>query len=474
MEETAADVRLKFVQKANLGKVLAYNLYTYELDLHKKGDLVPVWIFVTEGMGTVKQPELVFILKMNSEEIKAEDKKKVIPPVPIIFTAFYTGASVSNLNIIEGYTHKTGDRGFLKPEFKGVVFQQLNLEYIPNGILKDEENYLSIITLYDTELHIATTCSPTRVLASLGRREKIFPYPIFCDRDREPVYPTPNTHSDSILLTAPHINIPEISSVLMDNDNKVVIKIPKYTAEILKKELDTISPDSVVIIPTHISENEDAHICWNPSQNAEVERSQLEVFVAPHSKGTKIGGSFIGFVPEQKQDEAIIYEDGFLLMLSDGSWGLLRKCLGRAANCYVQSDTEKGLHAEISFFGESAPEEKKELQNQVMVLTPKEDLVKRIDTESFATYTESIITSLSDHISIEKPGFENIKQTILQFDLNPTKPLELKIACRPATIVLSNSVKQEIGAIVKQIQSPTVTGTIQFQIYFTPKELIKK
>jgi len=250
---------------------------------------------------------------------------------------------------------------------------------------------------------------------------------------------------------------------------KVIIKIPNFASELLRKELEKISIDSVVIIPTHFSDAEDSHICWVPSQNAEVDRNQLEIFMAPHSKGKRIGGSFIGFVPEQAQDETIIYEDGFLLMLSDGSWGLLRKCLGRGTNCYVQSDTPKGLHAEISFYGEST-EEKKELHNQIMVLTPKEDLLKRIDTEELGTYTQAIITSLSNYLKTETvEEFENVKQAILQFELHPDKPLELKVAFRPATIMITASLRQKIGSIVQTIEPPKVReGKVQFQIYFTP------
>ena len=37
-------------------------------------------------------------------------------------------------------------------------------------------------------------------------------------------------------------------------------------------------------------------------------------------------------------------------MLSDASWMLLRRCLCRGANCFVQSDTETGLNAEIAFY----------------------------------------------------------------------------------------------------------------------------
>jgi hypothetical protein len=107
-----------------------------------------------------------------------------------------------------------------------------------------------------------------------------------------------------------------------------------------------------------------------------------------------------------------------------------------------------------------------------MVLTPKEDLVKRIDKEELGNYTQVIISSLSDYITKENEHFADVKQAILQFELNPKKSVEIKIAFRPVNASITNTIKQEIRTIIQKIPVPLVKeGKVEFQIYFTPKVL---
>lgn len=48
---------------------------------------------------------------------------------------------------------------------------------------------------------------------------------------------------------------------------------------------------------------------------------------------------------------------GFMVMLTDGSWGLLRKCLASGTNCLIQSDTPEGLNAEVKWIDDTGDEE---------------------------------------------------------------------------------------------------------------------
>jgi len=230
----------------------------------------------------------------------------------------------------------------------------------------------------------------------------------------------------------------------------------------------------VVIFPSDFHETEDGHLLWRPEKVSEVDRNSLNVFLAPFSKGVRVGGSFFGFVPEQAADETIIYEDGFLVMLTDGSWHLLRQCLSRGTNCFVQSDTTKGLNAEISFYTTQHEEDGKKENNvapttnhQIMVITPKEDLVKRVSTETLSEYANSFIEPISTYLKKVQPQLEGIKQVILQFDIEPGSNVSLKTAVRPSPQFLNPSIKQELGLIVKNVPVVDVKeGVVQFQLYF--------
>lgn len=49
---------------------------------------------------------------------------------------------------------------------------------------------------------------------------------------------------------------------------------------------------------------------WQPHLSSETGIEMMEVLAKPHSEGDVIGGAFVGFVPQQKEDETVLYEDG--------------------------------------------------------------------------------------------------------------------------------------------------------------------
>lgn len=65
----------------------------------------------------------------------------------------------------------------------------------------------------------------------------------------------------------------------------------------------------------------DCHLVWQPTKS-----EGIQAISCPGSKGERLGGSYIAFVPSQKADYALIYEDGFIVMLTNESWSLLKKC----------------------------------------------------------------------------------------------------------------------------------------------------
>jgi len=157
-------------------------------------------------------------------------------------------------------------------------------------------------------------------------------------------------------------------------------------------------------------------------------------------------------------------------MLTDSSWGLLRRCLSRGANCLVQSDTPKGLNAEINFYnaveeGDIKKAKEEVPTQQMMILTPKEDLVKYTSTEELANYAKLFSESVPNYLQQIKAQLEGIKQVILQFDIHPGKNLELKIASHP-TKNFDTNIKKEISDIISAVPLIDVNGIVQFQIYY--------
>eukprot|EP01124_Arcella_intermedia_P027014 TRINITY_DN5201_c0_g1_i1.p1 TRINITY_DN5201_c0_g1~~TRINITY_DN5201_c0_g1_i1.p1 ORF type:complete len:465 (-),score=125.06 TRINITY_DN5201_c0_g1_i1:40-1434(-) len=441
------------------------SVYKYDLvDVEwTKGLNVPLWIFVTEGMDLVKQAEFILIIKVND--------LSAYPTAPMaLFKGLFVSASLKGA-MGDGYLHTFGDSGFIKKQVKGILFQQLLSEFLPEEMLNPSKSYLLSITLLEEEVKICKSIGATRVLALLGNKEKCFPYPPWSDLDRASVVPKDIAIQDNIITKAPHINAPECYCLYQGNDNKVVIKIPNFATEIIKPQLDKIQINSIVIFESHFVAHQDGQLLWKPEKiQGEVSIEQIEVSLAPSSKKERLGGSFFGFVPEQAADETIIYEDGFLVLLTDNSWQLLRKCLCKGSNCFVQSDTPKGLNAEISFYQvtdeATLKEESQKSKQQLMILTAKEDLEKRTSTEKLTDYANSISKVILEYLPNVSSELGGIKQLILQFDLEPNQKLKLKVASMPPSPI-PEPIKTHIHNSIFTIPIlPIKNGPVQFQIYF--------
>lgn len=96
-----------------------------------------------------------------------------------------------------------------------------------------------------------------------------------------------------------------------------------------------------------------------------------------------------------------------MVMLSDGSWSLLRRCLAQGRNCLIQSDTEKGLNAQVQFVDEeTAHEEKAEHSHghgnkgraELMVMTPQSEMKDRIEMQELAEYANQVIKFLQVYL----------------------------------------------------------------------------
>lgn len=146
--------------------------------------------------------------------------------------------------------------------------------------------------------------------------------------------------------------------------------------------LEKVPEESVLIFCLGFDSSADCQLVWQPMKS-----EGIHAISAPGSKGERLGGSYIAFVPSQKADYGVIFEDGFIVMLTNQSWTILRKCLVTGVSiiyffsfliflCFflfflpvsilkeqknehffclgtkavVLSDTEEGLNLEVSFF----------------------------------------------------------------------------------------------------------------------------
>jgi len=228
----------------------------------------------------------------------------------------------------------------------------------------------------------------------------------------------------------------------------------------------------------------------------------FKIFSDPVSKGKneRVGCSFFAVVPFQPFDQTILYQDGAVLLLSEGSWMLLKQCFSLGSNCFVQSDVPEGLNAEVSFFKtiplkaddkassnkvdthqhseshtgilggklrspKDASQKVDDTSPDLMILTPHNQLEKCISLEDLAKYARHVTeliqvnllskSSYVDGLIGQQYNSESSRQLVLQFDLHP--------ASSKPTATTSTSALSSITST-----SSTTTVTLDLKVAFRP------
>jgi len=132
-----------------------------------------------------------------------------------------------------------------------------------------------------------------------------------------------------------------------------------------------------------------------------------------------------------------------------------------------------------------------EQSHQLMVLTPQNQLEKYVSLENLVKYARQVTEVVQSNL-LDKSDFvqditqrigdqskQTSRQLVLQFDLHPTQKLntdtsrinsglDLKVAFRPVVDQqdVLNRVRLDVLSVITPIQTPSVEGLVQFQVYF--------
>jgi len=257
-----------------------------------------------------QQPEVTFTLKLDSAEedkVKTEEKDKLIPTKPfLILNALWAGVTQGQL-FGEGHIQDFSGFGFLRDTIAGATFQIADEKGLPEGSFDPKVPYLSMITLYADEMKMTKACGVTRIMTLLGKQNDFYPCPFWSDRDRPSTLPV-NVSFDSILFKSSHIKIAGTSCHVSQIDKRVTILLPKSGCHKLTQTLSKIQMDAIVILEMSFDPMIDNMIVYQPAGQSSLET--MQVITRAGSEGKLIGGAFIGFVPEQTQDESTLFDDG--------------------------------------------------------------------------------------------------------------------------------------------------------------------
>jgi hypothetical protein len=266
------------------------------------GKSVHCWSYVSDGLISLKQKELVFTLCGEEDQDTSR-----FPTQPLqFFLLVYKYASQSK-QFHAGDITKLGEKGLFGFAAMGYVFPLVS---IPNAPFTRPT--LSCILLTKEELLAAQAYGLTRVVAQMGYAQNRYPCLPCNDRQRK------SLALQSLLHKSALKNIPrgmvKHASVFMADGDQVVLNLPPAVRPQLVAVLKKQHGNGAVSLLLQLSEKHEGCLVWLPDKDA------TEMNIKPNAAGDSIAGCFLILAPGQPHNSASIAEDGFSMQFTAEAW----------------------------------------------------------------------------------------------------------------------------------------------------------
>ena len=363
------------------------SVQVYKHSIQTVNGLVPCWSYVTDGLWAHGQKELILTLRRSeSDELTAlsDSEEGASLPNPDgappqygtqgvqasastqftpdfhqyifgIFPEVYRFAAQGQL-VYEGDCSWFGPQGFLgNSDWAAFV-------YIRPQILQGIEvssPLLAVILITAEEFEVYKKFGLTRILAHLGRASVYYPCPPWSERSRASVVSMKQMQGSLLArmlliglrgggISAYHEARPKtmqkspepgryLQQQIMQwshNTAQITLRLLPQVSEVLSRQLAQCPPDTVVALQTELDFTANACLVW--------QAGQINAFAItpPNSDGSRLGGCFIAFAPQQASDKGQILEDGFLIMLTDASWMAIRQAIASGSPIFVPATSD--------------------------------------------------------------------------------------------------------------------------------------
>ena len=288
----------------------------YQQDLMGKGSRIPCWIFITQGMSTLKQKEFVLVLRLAQNE-----DGKTFPKAPLQLFMFLFKAVLQKKRFHIGDVTRLGEKGLMGFWGLGYTHELLN-----DRQLKLPKHYLTCMLLNKEELMAAQLFGLTRVLARMGYEINRFPVSPWNDRERKGV-PMQGVIRNSEFKDIKTLPLKQCSVNLVGGDKVVLLLVPAMHSAIANFVKQQAAASQLAFTTQLLSYHEGA-LVWLP------EKDLIEMNLHPDANGDLIAGSFITFA-RAEQSGAKMMEDGFHLQLDQEGWQAVQNAILRKQNISI-------------------------------------------------------------------------------------------------------------------------------------------
>ncbi len=447
-------------------QTLRARVYLHDID--SIDGCVPCWSYVTDGLRAQGQKELIFTLRREPNE-----QPEAFPEAPLHFFQTVNQFAQEGQLVNEGDFTEFGASGFLgHSEVRAIA-------YIPPQPLAGVEMpspLLAAILLTHEELEVLKHLGVTRVIAHLGRAYSHYPYPPWSERSRASLV-SMSTMQESILARVPRLRGPGIRAC--QEGNQISLRLLPQAGELLRSKLEQFPANTVLALLTELDPTANACMVWQPGQ------STLEAIASPNSDGSRISGCFIAFVPQQAEDKGQVFEDGFIMLLTDTSWMLIRQAIKSGHSVSVPVTTN-GLSLSLEWipqtyqnpidglfyeaeggwyrYSPNSPQDRISDEavsmGEMILLTGESELAARVRVNELADYILAVKKSVTEHFTAVEQGAG--QDLLLEFEIQLDGQVALGMALRPWT---DKNRLDDLSENLLRLPPPDVNqGSIRFQV----------
>ncbi len=287
---------------------------TVSLNEVQQGELsFDCWTFISEGLQSLGQKELVFILEKKNDEADNAYPTMVLNLVATMWNRAQNGILTNEGEILE-----IGDTGFIEAQFAAVAFQH------PFGLtgLGKEDLYLITNLLTKEETEVAKQFGLSRVIALQGFKYNHFPSPPWIVRDRDSVVNEEQKLEmlKSIVAKVPFFHVRGFRLTL--TADTIRLECRKDQKELLKETLKQLPMEAPFAISSEICYDSDAILTWQ--QDMSQGPTAISKPGAQGGPDAIMSGCFMAVIPEHEANSLQVLEDGFLLSLETKKWEQIR------------------------------------------------------------------------------------------------------------------------------------------------------
>jgi hypothetical protein len=369
------------------GKVTA-RVYLHEITAPRGA--IRCWSYVSDGLRAAQQSEVVFTLRRERDEDDA-----AFPEGPaMLFGTLYQLAAQGHRATVGSCT-ELGARRFFGHHLLYADAQPLAGVTLPPGCL-------AAVLIDDDELRAVRTFGCTRVLGRMGKAASYYPFPPWSERGRRGLSLTSTFEQSLLSRLGVRVSGQIVASL---HDGRVTVGIRRSLhASLQGMEL----PDTPTGLLALRDPAADACLVWEPGQD------EPAAISPPGSDGSRMAGAFAVVLGEQPHDGGKLFEDGFVIELTDASWASFRRAFHGGTDLVITA-TAGGMHFALTWrdeiYADGVPRSEPatapidadhgpppalpgELEHKVVLLMPEDRLGARVGTDGLAAQIDGIGTEV--------------------------------------------------------------------------------